>query len=178
MEILNLTMQELSARLVSGDVSSVEATEASLSQIEQTTGMGAWLHVAGEHALTQARASDLRRKEQKSLGPLDGIPLGLKDIFLTRDIPTTCGSKILDGFLPPYNAHVVEQLDATGAVMLGKLNMDEFAMGSSNEHSAYGPVFNPWGENRVPGGSSGGSAAQHSVLWERIPVVRYVSQRP
>ncbi|MBT6176500.1 MAG: Asp-tRNA(Asn)/Glu-tRNA(Gln) amidotransferase subunit GatA [Deltaproteobacteria bacterium] len=159
MEILNNTMQELSQKLQSGDVSSKEATQAALSQIEKTQDMGAWLHVASKEAMAQAEASDARRKSNDALGPLDGIPLGLKDIFLTRDIPTTCGSKILEGFLPPYSAHVVEKLDAAGAVMLGKLNMDEFAMGSSNEHSAYGPVRNPWGENKVPGGSSGGSAA-------------------
>jgi aspartyl-tRNA(Asn)/glutamyl-tRNA(Gln) amidotransferase subunit A len=159
MDIINHTMQGLSAKLESGEVSSVEATQSSLSHIEKNMGMGAWLHVAGEQALEQAKASDARRRDGNARGPLDGIPLGLKDIFLTQDVPTTCGSKILEGFLPPYNAHVVEELNQAGAVMLGKLNMDEFAMGSSNEHSAYGPVLNPWGKNKVPGGSSGGSAA-------------------
>ena len=151
-------MHELSQNLASGAVSSVEATQASLSQIEKTRDLGAWLHVAAQSAFEQAAQSDARTKASSRLGPLDGIPLGLKDIFLTRDIPTTCGSKILEGFLPPYNGHVVEKLSGAGSVMLGKLNMDEFAMGSSNEHSAYGAVKNPWDENCVPGGSSGGSA--------------------
>src|SRR5690606_11719882 len=109
--------------------------------------------------LAAARASDERRARKEALGPLDGVPVALKDIFLTRGLPTTCGSKILEGFVPPFDSTHVSRLRGAGAVICGKLNMDEFAMGSSNETSAYGPCRNPWDLARTPGGSSGGSAA-------------------
>lgn len=146
--------------LARGERSSVELTSACLARIEATDDrVNAWLHVDREGALAQAAAIDTQRARGEHLGPLAGVPVGLKDIFLTRDLPTTCGSRILEGYRPPYDATVVTRLRAAGAVILGKQNMDAFAMGSSNENSAFGAVHNPWGLDRTPGGSSGGSAA-------------------
>ncbi|HEY0840001.1 MAG TPA: Asp-tRNA(Asn)/Glu-tRNA(Gln) amidotransferase subunit GatA, partial [Vulgatibacter sp.] len=139
---------------------SEEVTRASLERIRATDGqLGAFLFVDETGALAQAKASDERRAQGRALGRLDGVPLALKDIFCTEGIPTTCGSKILEGFVPPYDSTHVTRLKEAGAVLLGKLNMDEFAMGSSNETSAFGPCRNPWDPARTPGGSSGGSAA-------------------
>lgn len=120
--------------------------------------LNTFITICEERALAQAEAADKRIKEGKAL-PLTGIPIGAKDLLTVKDIRMTCGSKILENYVAPYNATVVEKLEAAGAVILGKLNMDEFAMGSSNEHSAFGPVKNPIDETRIPGGSSGGSAA-------------------
>ncbi len=153
------SLTELSRRLGRGDVSSVEITRDYLERIETgDPALNTIITVSGEQALAEARAADSRRANGES-GPLLGIPLLHKDIFCTAGIRTSCGSKMLDNFVPPYDATVVARLKAAGAVTLGKTNCDEFAMGSSNENSYYGPARNPWNTARVPGGSSGGSAA-------------------
>ncbi len=160
MALTDFTMLELAGKLASGEVSSVEATRACLARIAQVEPqVKAFLRVDESGALAAAEASDARRKEGNPLGPLDGVPVGLKDIFCTEGVETTAGSRILQGFVPPYDATVVRLLKEAGLPILGKLNMDEFAMGSSNESSAYGPTHNPWDVTRTPGGSSGGSAA-------------------
>jgi aspartyl-tRNA(Asn)/glutamyl-tRNA(Gln) amidotransferase subunit A len=159
-QLLDLTITELGARLASREVSAVEATKACLGRIREVDGqVRAFLHVDEEGALAQAQASDQRRQEGRPLGPLDGVPVALKDIFLTEGVPTTCGSKILEGFIPPYDGTVVQRLKGAGLPLLGKANQDEFAMGSSTESSAFFPTHNPWDLSRTPGGSSGGSAA-------------------
>ena len=154
----NLTVTELSAELSRGAISSVELTRACLDRIGRLNPeLNAFITVCEESALAQAAAADRARAEGDER-PLLGIPLAHKDIFCTRDTHTTCGSRILQDFLPPYDATVVERLQQAGTVMLGKTNMDEFAMGSSNETSFFGAVGNPHDPGRVPGGSSGGSA--------------------
>ncbi|MBI2204335.1 MAG: Asp-tRNA(Asn)/Glu-tRNA(Gln) amidotransferase subunit GatA [Candidatus Rokubacteria bacterium] len=155
-----LTIHELTERYRRGDVKPSDVADAYLSRIERLDGdVGAYLAVTHDRARAAARAADERYRAGRPLGPLDGAPVSIKDVFCTRGVPTTCGSKILEGFVPPYDATVVARLEAAGAVMLGKTNMDEFAMGSSTEHSAYKLTRNPWDLSRVPGGSSGGSAA-------------------
>ena len=145
--------------LAAREVSSGEVVEHLLARIEAHQGIGAFLHVAADAARAQARTIDARRAAGVALGPLAGVPIAHKDIFVTAGMPSTAGSKMLSGYASPFDATVVARLAAAGAVSLGKLNCDEFAMGSANENSAYGLVHNPWDATRVPGGSSGGSAA-------------------
>lgn len=153
------TIVELSKDLETKKISSVELTQHMLSRIEQhDQTLNSFITVTPELALAQAKAADEQRAQGKHT-PLTGIPIAHKDIFCTDGVRTSCGSKMLDAFKAPYNATVVEALNAAGTVTLGKTNMDEFAMGSSNETSFYGSVKNPWNTNTVPGGSSGGSAA-------------------
>jgi len=157
--MIELGLAPLSRALADGEFSSVELTQAYLQQIAQeNSDLNAYVTVCEELALSQARAADEARS-QGNAGPLTGIPIAHKDLFCTQGIRTACGSKMLDNFIAPYNATVVENFIKAGSVTLGKTNMDEFAMGSSNETSFYGPVKNPWDRSLVPGGSSGGSAA-------------------
>jgi aspartyl-tRNA(Asn)/glutamyl-tRNA(Gln) amidotransferase subunit A len=153
------TIRQLSDALAAGRCSSVELTRQFLERIRaQSAKYNCFVTVDEERSLEEARAADAERAAGRA-GPLTGVPIAQKDIFCTRGWLTTCGSRMLSNFVPPYDAHVVERFKAAGAVNLGKTNMDEFAMGSSNETSYYGPVCNPWDPARVPGGSSGGSAA-------------------
>ena len=150
----------LGRALESGECSALELAEAYLARIDaHGEALNAFVAVDPDGARAAARASDARRAAGHARGPLDGVPLAHKDIFCTASLPTTCGSRMLEGYVSPFDATVVERLAAAGAVTLGKANMDEFAMGSSNENSVHGPVANPWDTDRVPGGSSGGSAA-------------------
>jgi len=155
----NKTIAELSVALRDGEVSSIELTQHMLRRINSLdTALNSFLTITEEQALDQARAADERIAAGEA-GPLTGIPIAHKDIFCTLDVRTSCGSHMLENFVSPYDATVVTNLKQAGAVMLGKTNMDEFAMGSSNETSYFGPVRNPWDTDTVPGGSSGGSAA-------------------
>ena len=159
------TAAQMSASLAKGEITSVELTKLHLDRIADVDPkVKAFLHVDGESALNQAAAVDADRASGKKLGPLAGIPLALKDVLAQQGVPTTAGSKILQGWKPPYDSTVVAKLKAAGVVILGKTNMDEFAMGSSTENSGYGPTFNPWDLTRTPGGSSGGSAAAVSAF--------------
>ena len=153
------TLTELSTSLHKGDISSVELTQHYLDRIRtHNNQLNAYITVCEDRALEQARAAD-QKIQQQTARKLTGIPIAHKDIFCTKGVRTSCASKMLDNFISPYNATVVEKVNTAGMVTLGKTNMDEFAMGSSNETSFYGPVKNPWDNARVPGGSSGGSAA-------------------
>ena len=154
----DLGVLELAAAIAEKTTSSVEATQHLLARAKQFASLGAYLAFNEEATLAQARAADARIAAGERT-PLLGVPLAHKDIFVTKDFPTTAGSKILAGYQSPFDATVVQRLAAQGAVSLGKLNCDEFAMGSGNDNSAFGPVHNPWDASRVPGGSSGGSAA-------------------
>ena len=150
----------LATAIAAGEVSSEEVTRAHLDRIAAVDGeVHAFLHVLNDEAIEAARGIDARRAAGEKLGPLAGVPLALKDVLTMTGVPTTCGSRILEGWRPPYDSTVVERLRSADVVVLGKTNMDEFAMGSSTEHSAYGPTRNPWDLERIPGGSGGGSAA-------------------
>ena len=160
MKLNELTLHQQKTRLESREISSVELTKACFDEIEKTEAeIGAWITLCKDSALEQAAAIDRKRANRESLGALAGIPYGLKDNMCTIDMPTTCASKMLADYTSPYNATVVDKLRDAGAVVLGKLNMDEFAMGSSTENSAVKFTRNPADTSRVPGGSSGGSAA-------------------
>lgn len=160
MKLNQLTIHEQKALLKSGQTSSVELTKACFDHIEKTDGeIGAWITLCKDSALEKAGMIDAKRAKGEPLGELAGIPAGLKDNMCTTDMPTTCGSRMLENYTSPFNGTVVEKLKAADAVVLGKLNMDEFAMGSSTENSYFKPARNPVDTSRVPGGSSGGSAA-------------------
>jgi aspartyl-tRNA(Asn)/glutamyl-tRNA(Gln) amidotransferase subunit A len=158
--MINKTAAQMADSLAKGETTSVELTQAHLDRVTAVDGqVKAFLHVDSEGALAQAKDVDARRAKGEKLSPIAGIPLALKDVLAQKGVPTTAGSKILQGWLPPYDSTVVSKLKSAGVVIMGKTNMDEFAMGSSTENSGYGPTFNPWDLTRTPGGSSGGSAA-------------------
>ncbi|MCL2782153.1 MAG: Asp-tRNA(Asn)/Glu-tRNA(Gln) amidotransferase subunit GatA [Actinomycetia bacterium] len=158
--LIRRTAAELAALVATGQASAVEVAQAHLDRVaEVDPAVHAFLHVDAEGALVAARAVDAKRAAGEPLGPLAGVPLAMKDVVVTKDLPTTAGSKILAGWRPPYDATITARIKDAGVVMLGKVNMDEFAMGSSTENSAYGPTRNPWDLTKIPGGSSGGSSA-------------------
>ena len=153
------TATELLAKLAAGEVSAVELTQMCLDRIGSTDSkINAFISVQSSEALAVAAAIDARRSRGESLGLLAGLPVSVKDVLCTREVATTCGSRYLQDYVPPYDATVVERLRAADAVLIGKTNMDEFAMGGSGENSAFRATANPWDESCVPGGSSSGSA--------------------
>lgn len=162
------SLSQIQQALVTGSTSALQLAEQSLVRIEKSSSLNAYVTVLGDHARASAAASDARRAAGKSLGILDGVPVAIKDNLCLEGTRTTCGSRILEKFVSPYTATAVQKLEAAGAVIVGKCNMDEFAMGSSNESSYFGPVQNPIAPDRIPGGSSGGSAV--AVAAGTVPV--------
>jgi aspartyl-tRNA(Asn)/glutamyl-tRNA(Gln) amidotransferase subunit A len=160
MDLTRQLASTLADAVAHGEVSAEEVTRAHLERIDAVdASVHAFLYVDRDAALATARAVDAKRASGAPLGPLAGVPIAVKDVLTMAGVPTTCGSRVLEGWRPPYDSTVVERLRAADMVILGKTNMDEFAMGSSTEHSAYGPTRNPWDLERIPGGSGGGSAA-------------------
>jgi aspartyl-tRNA(Asn)/glutamyl-tRNA(Gln) amidotransferase subunit A len=160
MSFIKNSASEMAEALSKGEISAVELTNQHLNRIKEVDGkVSAFLYVDNEGALAQAKEVDAKRAKGEKLAPLAGVPLALKDVLTQKGIPTTCGSKMLEGWRPPYDSTVVTNLKKNDVVILGKTNMDEFAMGSSTENSAFGPTHNPWDLTRIPGGSGGGSAA-------------------
>ena len=169
MNVLDATAKSIRDEIAAGRLSAVDATHAALDRIASVNGaLNAFNLVDAERALGRAREIDRRRAAGDTPGPLAGVPIALKDNMDVRGMKTTASSRILENFVAPFDATVVRRLEAAGAVIIGKTNCDEFAMGSSNENSAFGPVKNPWALDRIPGGSSGGSAA--SVAARCVPL--------
>ena len=170
-DLTRLTAAETARVVRDGEASAVDVAQAHLDRIGAVDGrVHAFLHVDADGALAAARAVDERRAAGDELGPLAGVPLALKDVFTTQGVPTTCGSRILEGWRPPYDATVTRRLKDAGVVILGKTNMDEFAMGSSTENSAFGPTRNPWDLDRIPGGSGGGSSASLAAFMAPLAI--------
>ncbi len=163
-----MTAHRLLEQMNAGATTAEEIASQLIKKAEAAKTLNVFVHLDPDHILGQARAIDARRKAGQPVGPLAGVPVGIKDLLCVEGEPTTCGSKMLKGFKPPYDATVIARIKQAGAVLFGKCNMDEFAMGSSTENSAYGPTLNPWDASRVPGGSSGGSAA--AVAADLVPL--------
>jgi len=170
-DLTRMTAADIASTIASGDASAVEVAQAHLDRIGAVDpSVHAFLYVDEDGALAAARRVDEARSRGAALGPLAGVPLALKDVMATEGVPTTCGSRILEGWRPPYDATVTRRLKEAGIVILGKTNMDEFAMGSSTENSAFGPTHNPWDLERIPGGSGGGSSASVSAFMAPLAI--------